>query len=217
MEEHKGTPGWIWVAVGCGGLALLAACVVPAAAFVLFVERYRVEDPERPIVDVDPQPLPDPGPAPTPGPGAQPPPSGGAVPPGGGAPGLPPPPAFDPPEPRTIVASVTEVDGLPQVAPGARCEFPVTVTARPGGTFWCNAQIRCGGELLYGGQNAGFFDCTLYEGDEPHVVGEDDRTTGDDGDSAMRIDSLNGVISVRDDANGRLGAFTLSARIESVR
>jgi len=127
----------------------------------------------------------------------------------------PPPPGTEPG--RRIVARVQTVVGNPgRVTAGSTCDFRVTRHDRPDGTFWCNAQVSCGGTLLYGGPGAGFFDCTLYEQPQRHVVGEDPNTSATDRDAAMRLDTLRAELEVRDDASGRLGAFTVRAQVTSV-
>ena len=115
------------------------------------------------------------------------------------------------------MATVTRVSGVRSVSTGTQCSFDVTREDRPDGTFWCNAQVRCGTTLLYGGAGAGYFDCTLYEQPERHVLGEDPNTSATDRDAAMRIDTLSGELTVRDDASGPLGQFEVVARIDSVR
>ncbi len=205
-EEEQGRDprgAWVWIAVGCGGLLLSLMCLVPPLAwFTLRSES--VPAPGPPPSDPTATPTPS---APTPGPSVPlPPPPGPVAPPitGGEA-------------PRHIEAVVEEVSGLDDVSVGDTCSFDVTRHDRPDRTFWCNAQVRCGGQLLYGGAGAGFFDCTLYEQPERHVVGEDPRTTSQDGDAAMRLDTLRSTLTVRDDPRGRLGAFSLRGRVTSMR
>ena len=119
---------------------------------------------------------------------------------------------------RTVTARIDTVQGarLSGLAAGSTCSFDVTQHSRTDGTFWCNAQIRCGGHLLYGGEDAGFFDCTLYEHPQRHVVGQDRNTTIRDSDAAMRVDTLRAELEVRDDASGRLGAFTVRGTVTGV-
>ncbi len=141
-------------------------------------------------------PVPGPAPGPVPGPGP--------IVPG-------------PDAPRRVLAVVTSVTGAAPVAVGTACEFPVERRDRGDGTFWCNAQVYCGGQLLYGGPTAGFFDCTLYEQPQRHVVGGEHNTTSMDSDAAMYLDTLQGTLTVTDDAAGRYGAYSLSARVQSVQ
>jgi hypothetical protein len=186
--DRRGT--WVWIAVGCGGLLLSLLCIVPPVVWVI------AHDDEPEVADVPaPTPLPTPAPDPL----------------------LPPAPSPGVTSPRHIEAVVEESTGLSAVSVGSTCSFDVTRQDRPDGTFWCNAQVRCAGQLLYGGPSAGFFDCTLYEQPERHVVGEDPNTTSTDRDAAMRLDTLSSVLTVRDDASGQLGAFSLRARVTSVR
>lgn len=185
---------WVWIAIGCGGFALSALCVLPPVVWLA------LEKAPGPVVWVTP---PDPGPLPS-------------WPP---SPSLPPSPPLlgSSTRPRRVEAIVESVTGLSSVAPGSRCEFDVSRHDRPDGTFWCNAQVICAGQLVYGGPSAGYFDCTLYEQPERHVVGEDPNTTRDDRDAAMRLDTLRRVLTVRDDSSGPHGAFHLRARVTSVR
>jgi hypothetical protein len=119
--------------------------------------------------------------------------------------------------PRRVVATVTSVTGAAPVSPGSACDFAVSRAPRGDGTFWCNAQVTCGGQLLYGGPNAGFFDCTLYDQPTRHVVGGEGNTTQHDGDAAMQLDTLQGILTVTDDAMGRFGAFSVTAAVQSVQ
>ena len=205
LEPREGGGPWIWVALGCGGLLLLGLCLVPPAFFFLGGDR-----PPDPLGEPSPPPGPTPAPFPFPAPAPAPAP----MPP---APTLPDPPDT-PISTRNITVRLTGVEGgrISHLRVGSTCTFPVTQSSRTDGTFWCSAQIRCGGELLYGGPNAGFFDCTLYEQPERHVVGEDHDTTSGDSDGAMRIDTLSGELEVRDDDSGRLGAFTVRATVTRV-
>ncbi|HJL16683.1 MAG TPA: hypothetical protein RMH99_13555 [Sandaracinaceae bacterium LLY-WYZ-13_1] len=220
-ETDERTP-WLWVWVGCGGFALMALCLVPAAAYFALAAD---DAPEGRVAESAP-PAPSapgagspgagsPGPRPaTPGPPMAPIPPG-APPSGGPGPAAPPPPGGST-SPRRITATVERSD-LRSVPAGASCRFDVRRAARPDGTFWCNAQVRCAGQLLYGGPRAGYFDCTLYERPHRHVVGEDFDTSSEDTDAAMRLDTLGHELVVRDDAAGRHGAFEVHARVTEVR
>ena len=209
---------WLFAGVGCGLLTLLSLCIASAWAAFAFVNEtdpIESEAPTLPVYDAG-QPLrtPPPAPAPAPQPSMPIPPPGQPVIPPPGQPAIPPP---DQHQSWRIQARVTEVDGLSNVRVGSLCEFNVRRFDRPDHTFWCNAQITCGGQLLYGGTNAGFFDCTLYDSPERHVVGEDPSTTQRDRDSAMRLNTLSHELTVHDDASGRLGAFRVRAEITAVR
>lgn len=210
-HEPKDAGGpWIWVAMGCGGLFLIGLCFVPPAFFFLGGDR-----PSDPVADPGPVPPLPPGPAPAPIPFPAPVPAPAPGPPG---PTMPDPPDT-PTSTRTVTVRLTAVEGgrISHLRVGSTCSFPVTQSSRTDGTFWCNAQIRCGGELLYGGPSAGFFDCTLYEQPERHVVGEDRDTTTGDSDGAMRLDTLRAELEIRDDGSGRLGAFTVRATVTGVQ
>ena len=118
---------------------------------------------------------------------------------------------------RQVRATVTEVTGLSDVAVGASCTAEITRHDRPNGTFWCNAQIRCGERLVYGGTDAGFFECVLYGGDQHDVVGSDQATTAADNDGAMSLNTVGGSFEVWDDDRGALGAFRIRAQISGVQ
>jgi hypothetical protein len=145
-----------------------------------------------------------------------------------GEPAIPPPPPLPTgpapvaplagdPSAREIVAIIDSASGATALSAGAECRFPVTRRDRPEGGYWCNAQIQCGGRLLYGGGTQGFFPCTLADPPSRHVVGTDDQTTASDGDAAIRLDTTTGTLLVQDDARGPLGAYVLTARVTSVR
>ena len=121
-----------------------------------------------------------------------------------------------PPTSRRVRAIVESGLGSLPVPPQTHCDFTIQPRARPDGTYWCNAQIVCGGRLLYGGPNSGFFPCTLDDGPDRHVVGADPQTTAADTDAAMEIDSRQGRLRIRDDATGRYGRYDLTARILGV-
>lgn len=196
---------WVWIAIGCGGLALSALCLVPPVLWL--ASDAAGEDASPPLV-VEPGPPRAPSP---PMPPLPPPPPSPSLPP------LPAPPSPGFTSPRRVEAVVESSTGLASVRAGSACAFDVTRHDRPDGTFWCNAQVICAGQLLYGGPNAGFFSCTLYEQPERHVVGEDASMTREDGDAAMRLDTLRRVLTVRDDSSGPRGAFNLRARVTSIR
>ncbi len=115
-----------------------------------------------------------------------------------------------------IDATVTAASGLSDVTVGTPCVASVGRADREDGTFWCNAQITCGQRLLYGGPTAGYFECTLYAGTSFGVAGADAGTSGADRDPAMQIDTRSGSIEISDDADGALGAFHVSLRVDRV-
>ena len=133
-----------------------------------------------------------------------------------GGPQMPPPPSV-PTAPRIVNGTVTTVDGSSPVAVGATCNFNVRRQPRPDLPvgYWCNAQIVCGGTLLYGGPNAGYFPCTVGDS-PPSVVGSDPETTASDTDASMELNTTAGTLSISDDATGVHGAYTLTARIDRV-
>ncbi len=184
---------WVWTAIGCGALVLVGTCVVPPIVYLVATSE---ESPEGPIA---PRPAPlDPT-----------------------APPVAPLPSVPGTDARRVTAVVEDVSGtIPGVRAGTHCAFDVVRTERPDGTFQCNAQIACGGQLLYGGRAPGgwygAFECTLYSQPERHVVGIDQDTTSADGDAAMQLDTLRGTMTITDDGRGRLGQFSLRARVTGV-
>lgn len=118
--------------------------------------------------------------------------------------------------PRVVTATVTSVEGAGPVQVGAACGFAVERFAREGG-YWCRAQIVCGGLHLYGGPRSGYFPCTVYEQPRRHVVGQDGDTSATDTDAAIDLDTMRGVLTIRDDAQGPHGAYVVRARVESVQ
>ena len=208
MEERELTPTGgdgpgLWLLLGCGGLLLAGLCLVPPG--VIFLAWQGDDSPEvtptDPAIDpaIDPATAPVPPPStPLPGPANPPPPDPGTT------------------SARNVVVRITE-SNVSGVAVGSTCSFPVTRHDRPDGTFWCRAEVRCGGQLLYGGGTAGYFDCTLYEQPQRHVVGQDFGTSGSDTDAAFRIDTLRAEMEIRDDPRGRLGAFLVRGTVTSVQ
>jgi hypothetical protein len=120
-------------------------------------------------------------------------------------------------EPLEIRAEVTHTKGKSGVSEGDKCEFLVERRARNEGSFYCNAQVLCGGRLLYGGPERGFFACRLFEGASRGVMGSDPSTTGADQDAAIHLDTRSGVLRIWDDARGPLGEFSVEADVLSVQ
>jgi hypothetical protein len=191
----------LYLLVGCAGLGFLGLCAATGVGVYLFArEGGAAQENVSPVT------------APAYDPGAKPP---------FGAPSDPAPAAPSAPRLR-VAATVTSVSvgeggaaaGGFGLAPGASCLFDVQA---PGADSpMCRAQIVCGGRLLYGGESAGYFPCTVAPDAPPSVAGEDAATTGEDGDAAMRLDTRAGRLSVEDDARGPLGAFAIEAHIDSV-
>jgi hypothetical protein len=120
---------------------------------------------------------------------------------------------------RTVVARITRVSGnTAGLRRGGTCRFPIDrVDTTPDGTFYrCRARASCGEVLVYGGPTSGYFDCTLDAPPSLHVRGADTSTSADDSDAAFDIDTHAGRLSIRDDAEGQNGAFTLEARVVGV-
>jgi hypothetical protein len=192
---------WLGVGVGCALLLLCTLCILGAAAAFLMRSQALVQGMQNPPFEPAPLPPTDPTTSPT-----QPPMVGPAQ------PAIP----TMPSDLRHVRATITEVTGLSDVATGATCTAEVSRNDRADGTFWCNAQIRCGERLVYGGPDAGFFECVLYGGDQRDVVGSDQRTTSEDNDGAMSLNTVDGSFEVWDDATSTLGAFRIRARIDGI-
>ena len=186
---------WLGVGIGCALLLLCTLCILGAAA--AFLIRSRESPPITPALPAPTTPT-VPGTPPVVGP-AQ--------------PAIPSTPSGDV---RQLRATITEVTGLSDVAAGAPCTAEVSRHDREDGTFWCNAQVRCGGRLVYGGLGAGFFECVLYAGEQRDVVGSDQRTSAEDNDGALSLNTVGGSLEVWDDEHGSVGAFRIRARIDGV-
>ncbi len=189
----------LWVLVGCAVLLVVGLCA--ASGFALF------------FVYAGQTPYPDGPPPPTPTPMPQRP---MVQTPQGPQPQLPPPPVNY--RPLTVSAVVTQ-STTPRVTVGTRCVFPVTRHDRQGEPtgYWCRAEIRCGTELVYGGGTAGYFPCTVVDSAAASVVGGEAGTTTSDGDAAVQLNTPASRLTVSDDPSGRIGAYSIEARIESVR
>lgn len=190
--------------MGCGALLMCGLCLVTGMGAYMFFSPYK--SPAGPVViapatPVTPQPFPQQPPVPQP-----------FQPPQPQQPMLPPPPQPAQPDLR-VRATVTHVTVGGPVANGALCDFQVELP--DAASAMCRAQVYCNSRLLYGGSTAGYFPCTPGPG--THVTGQDESTTASDGDSSFSISSHASIITVRDDASGTNGAFTLTARIDSVQ
>jgi len=119
--------------------------------------------------------------------------------------------------PLAVKAEVTRVSGNSGVRAGQTCDFFVERRLRGENDFYCSAEVVCGGKLLYGGTDRGFFPCRFYEGDRRDVVGGEAQTTSEDKDGALRIDTRQGVLRVWDDQGGTLGEFDVEAEVLSVQ
>jgi hypothetical protein len=119
--------------------------------------------------------------------------------------------------PLSVRAEVTRVVGAAVAQLGEACQFLVEQRPRDEGSFYCNAQVLCGGKLLYGGPDRGFFACRFYEGERRDVIGTDPNTTREDKDGALSLDTRSGVLRVWDDPSGPHGAFELEAEVLSAQ
>lgn len=195
---------WLGVGIGCALLLLCTLCILGAGAAFLMRSQELVQGlQESPFEPTPPS-------TPPTQPPTQPPIVGPAQ------PAIPGTPSVASSDVRHVRATITEVTGLSDVAVGAACTAEVSRHDRDDGTFWCNAQIQCGTRLVYGGPDAGFFECVLYGGDQRDIVGSDQRTTSEDRDGAMSLNTVGGSFEVWDDAQGSLGAFRIRARIDGI-
>lgn len=112
-----------------------------------------------------------------------------------------------------VRARVERVEGAIDVRPGDECVIGVwRVRAdHPTGGSWCRTQLACGGELLYGGDESGYFECA-NEG-----IGRDAETTEVDGDPSLDLRVPDGALVITDDVHGARGAFRIEASIETER
>jgi hypothetical protein len=118
------------------------------------------------------------------------------------------------PAPLAVRAEVTRVSGAELVRLGETCDFLVEQRQREDqSSLYCNAQITCGGKLLYGGPDRGYFACRFDEGDAREVVGGDATTTKQDKDAALHLDTRAGVLHIWDDESGVHGAFDIEAEV----
>ena len=123
------------------------------------------------------------------------------------------------PAPLSVRAEVTRSSSA-LVRQGDSCEFLVEQRQRDANSYYCNAQVVCGGKLLYGGPDRGYFSCRFYDdGDGVHrdVVGSDPTTTREDKDAALQLDTRSGVLRVWDDASGNNGELELEAEVLSAQ
>ncbi|MFK8004273.1 MAG: hypothetical protein AB8H86_32205 [Polyangiales bacterium] len=206
MEQNGQSNGSVMALMGCGVLLMCGLCVVTGMGAYMFLSPGAAPaapvvvapaTPANPNVPAQPQQPPIPQPFQPPQPQQ---------------PTLPPPP----PSARANVrvrATVTHVTAGGPVASGAQCDFQVEQPTQ--GQSMCRAQVYCGGRLLYGGPNAGFFQCTPGPGNQ--ITGQDGNTTADDTDASFAISTPASIITIRDDASGPNGAFTLTARVDSVQ
>lgn len=202
--EPRSDRTWLMVGVGMGCLfvALLVTCVGTGAVFFLMGGE-RASAPSPTLVSPPPPIAP---------------PFTGVVPPAPLVPSIPPPSAPDDGSAIAVHATISSVTGSPGVSVGQTCEFNVERRDREDGSgFWCNAQIVCGGHLIYGGPTAGFFPCTLFYRPTRGVVGTDPNTTAQDQDAAMSIDTAAGTLEVWDDAQGPNGEMRITAHVDSAQ
>jgi len=116
------------------------------------------------------------------------------------------------PLPLSVRAEVTRISGTDLARSGDTCDFLVELRQPDQGSVYCNAQITCGGKLLYGGPERGYFPCR-FDGDAREVVGNDPTTTRQDKDPALHLDTRAGLLHIWDDDMGSHGAFDVEAEV----
>jgi hypothetical protein len=124
------------------------------------------------------------------------------------------------PVPLSVRAEVTRSNNAGVARQGDSCAFLVEQRRRDAQSYYCNAQVMCGGKLVYGGPDRGYFSCRFYQaegGQHGDVIGNDPTTTHEDRDSGLYLDTRAGVVRVWDDASGVHGAFELEAEVLSVQ
>lgn len=209
MESEKKDQGLWWIVGGCGCLVIACCCISCIAWGFLFwgqksesVTEEEIRDRMQELFeddsdDADPLAEPD----------SQEP-QGNSP-----APTLPPPP--DPfgqglGATHRIRFHVKEVTGNSPLSVGQECEFPVARRPKNDGGYWCQAEVVCGGQRLYGGARAGFFPCVFSESS---VRGGEAQTTAQDGDAAFQIDEKNKKLLIFDDEKGPFGNYRITAEV----
>ncbi len=169
---------WSWIGVGCGGLLFLGvagSCVGPAILGILMTEGFGGLGGGLPSV------------APIGGPGG-----------GGAHPGLELPDAPGPIEPledtreRKVATAHFEVrvisaEFIAGVEEGTMCDLEVSHVRRNAEGFWCQAELSCAGQRLYGGSGQGYFECDWRPVPDGLIEGYDPDQTAVDGDPAITV------------------------------
>lgn len=186
--------GMIWVAAGCGGLLLLLLCV--ATGFGVFT----IMDKRASMGGSAPMPMQSSDPS-----------TGPMMPSPGGSPGA--------TASVEVTATVTSSTGSRPAPEGAVCSFRVEHLPRSGGSgYWCRTQAVCGGQLLFGGPTAGYFNCDMTQDSSgTQILGADPDTTSADNDGSFAIDTNAGTVVIRDDSTSANGEYSLVAHISSVQ
>jgi hypothetical protein len=120
-------------------------------------------------------------------------------------------------EPRQVRAEIIRVTGAQLLRPGDKCEFLIERRPSENASPYCSTQVVCGGRLVFGGPNRGFFACRFESDHRRDVVGSEPVTSGRDGDSAFYINTAEGLMRVWDDEAGMYGAFQIEADVLSVQ
>jgi len=108
---------------------------------------------------------------------------------------------------RTFTVEVAAAEGEAPARPTEMCTADVRAASVGGG---CRMMISCSGRVLYGERTSGYGSCTVPEGQPLEVLFEDDSTSDDDGDPAVRLDTTAGRLSLRDGAEGEAWSVTLT-------
>jgi len=109
---------------------------------------------------------------------------------------------------RKLSGEVVSALGSAPVPPGTPC----TVELGPGGgPFGCRVQVRCGGQLLYGGEHLGFVKCRLQPRPDgpPAIVAQDPEGTATSGDPILDFQEARGEVLISDQGAAGLWALTI--------
>ena len=111
---------------------------------------------------------------------------------------------------QTGTATVALVTGnLPGVTAGSTCSYTQSA-ADPSSGFDCRWRVECNGVVVYGDGTGGYAPCHDPSW-PPGVLVADTGTTGVDNDPSLVINP--GGMSVRDDAQGPRGEYSITATL----
>ncbi len=189
-DEGKKGSMWTGVAIGCGGLILLAivgSCVGPSIFAMMMMDG---------LGGMGPMGLGATNPTVAPGTAGLelPPPPGPLMPVGNsGTAGL--------EVTKVFTLAITEVTGVEGLAAGDECPFEVQRVPRGSGGYWCRTELRCADQVLYGGPGQGYFDCTFPDDPYQHLEAYDYGMQEEDGDPSFNI-GYDGVVTIRNMVSG---------------
>ncbi len=173
--------------VGCGLLSVLSCCAFGFAFYFIGVDQQAEWDEDILAIPVDEPDYYEPAPAPA----------------------LPPGPAAAPQ--LAVTLEVTSTSGSAPFSNGASCTFRI----EPSSELGCHGVLTCGEHHVYGGLTSGFFPCdwNVTPQGNAAMAGGDSRTTSDDTDGAMSINTGIGRLSFSDDQASAFGVYGFEARV----